>query len=301
MRTHSQEPAQKNDDTSLCYLVDRDQFAPLTQFSESVEKKFGAPYSLCMELGQYCNFRCRICISDSGPTAVKCSDWVLPALANLHSTFGPLRIVWSGGEPTIYQDLAILLDKSATLGNSNTLVTNASRFVEGLSVDWIDISIYGYSEESFRKYTSSPLFKVCAKNTRLYANKYPRVSASFVLGVHGVHELKLLADFAVEAGIRRLKFHRLSRAGRIIDQRLEDSTEDEIHALREYLSMLPVDATFTRTKSSNQKRAGYFVAKPPGLLTNSEMAISLNEADQLREGVNKYSMLNRSLFSPSEA
>ena len=122
--------------------------------------------------------------------------------------------MWSGGEPTLYPKLRDHLHQSTALGNANVLVTNGSRFIPELPVAWVDFSIYGYLRESFQSFTGSSQFEKVRRNLSLYASTYPRVSGSIVLGVHGVDALKRMADMAIDAGVRRLKFHRLSLAGR---------------------------------------------------------------------------------------
>ena len=256
-----------------------------------------APYSICMEIGRHCNFRCKLCISDSSPAHHQENEWVIPALLNINRAFGPIRAVWSGGEPALYPNLLDYLLRSRALGNANVLVTNASRFIENAAVDWIDISLYGYSTETFRSFTGTSNFKSVERNLVRYCTEYGHVSASFVLGVHGFDALKKMVKIVIDAGVSRLKFHRLSLAGRNETEQGGDSADIEIGELQSYLSDFSVDASFTRTKSSEHKRKGYWVAKPPGVLTNSDIVVPLVETTQLVSAVSNYSSLNRSLFS----
>ena len=111
------------------------------------------PFSVCFELGRRCNYRCQICISDSSPDHAGSDGWVPKALANIKNNLGSVRAVWSGGEPTIYRNIRSNIELSSSLGNANVLATNGSKFLSGLAVDWIDISVYGDNAESFERYT----------------------------------------------------------------------------------------------------------------------------------------------------
>lgn len=254
------------------------------------------PYSVCIEAGRYCNFRCAVCISDSSPEHRNTGDWVTAAIQDINAAFGPIRAVWSGGEPVLIPRIADYVKMSRSLGNANVLVTNASKFIDGLAVDWVDISIYGDNSAAFRAYTLSSTFLTFKKNLHRYSSAYPRVSASFILGIHGSPALRRMADLVLDAGITRLKFHRLSLAGRNTIAAPTSDVDAEIADMTSYLAGRPVSASYTRTKSSDQKRKGYWVVKEPGLFTNSDVAVPLSNSEVVIGAVESYRALNQSLF-----
>ena len=258
---------------------------------------FAAPYTVCVELSRHCNFRCKLCISDSSPDHEKGGEWVSKALTDIFEAFGAVRIVWSGGEPTLHPNLKQQIQASHELGNANVLVTNASNFIGDAAVDWIDISIYGHSKESVRDFTGVPIFGKIMRNLRLYCSEYERVSASFVLGAHSFAAIKAMIDMAINAGVTRLKFHRLSRTGRNELVHQIDDGSPEAALIQDYLRDLKVEASFSRTSSSEHKRRGYWVAKPPGILTNSEESIALPDKIALANGVNRFNTDNKTIFS----
>jgi molybdenum cofactor biosynthesis enzyme MoaA len=289
----------KEQENNLFYDIDSDLFNKIpTASSHSPQKTFSAPYTTCIELSQRCNMKCKICISSSSPSMADDTFWVSAALENLTTAFGSLRIVWSGGEPTIHNSIREWINKSSQLGNVNVLVTNATRFIADLPTDWVDISIYGGDAAYFRDYTQSDNFLKHQRNIKLYANSYPRVSASFVLGVHGEKELRKMVEFAVDSGISRLKFHRLSLAGRIESTPLDSIARDmEVVSVSDLCSKLNVVASFSRAASSDAKRAAYWVAKWPGVLTTSAATIPISERNRVIEGVLETRKGNRSLYS----
>ena len=109
--------------------------------------------------------------------------------------------------------------------------------------------------------------------------------------------MKNMVRLAVDSGIRRLKFHRLSLAGRIDLPMVSESVENEVRELREFLDGWPVCASFTRTRSSSQKRLGYWVAKPPGVLTNSDVSARLDSSQEVRDCISQFLSTSKSLVS----
>ena len=105
-----------------------------------------------------------------------------------------------------------------------------------------------------------------------------------------------MADLVLDAGITRLKFHRLSLAGRNTIAAPTSDVDAEIADMTSYLAGRPVSASYTRTKSSDQKRKGYWVVKEPGLFTNSDVAVPLSNSEVVIGAVESYRALNQSLF-----
>ncbi|MHB8744519.1 MAG: radical SAM protein [Sulfuricaulis sp.] len=294
---HYSENTKSQDKVYLWYSRNSDLFTEEADVDMASGSWFSAPYSICIEVGQHCNFRCNVCISDSSPDHRRREDWIVGALVNIGKAFGPVRLVWSGGEPVLYPEILDYIHHSRSLGNANVLVTNASRFIREAPVDWIDISVYGHSKETFEKYTKSSLFETFKRNLYRYSTEYHRVSASFILGLHGSSCLKSMVQMVLDAGVKRLKFHRLSLAGRNDLMQGGETADLEAAAIQAYLNGLPIHASYTRTKSSEHKRKGYWVTKAPGVLTNSDVSISLTNSVEVARAIAGYSSMNKSLFS----
>lgn len=288
----SEESSSKNE---LWYSQHSDLFSPQPEGPSDSGIWVKSPYSICIEVGRYCNFRCAVCISDSSPDHRDVDDWVGPAIRHINGAFGPIRTVWSGGEPVLLPRIAAYIKLSKSLGNANVLVTNASKFIGDLEVDWVDISVYGDNSTAFRRYTLSSAFEAFKRNLKQYTSAYPRVSASFILGVHGSPALQRMVELVLDAGITRLKFHRLSLAGRNTASPTGDG-ELEVTNMAAYLTGRPVSASYTRTKSSDQKRKGYWVVKAPGLFTNSDVAVPIDNTLAVIGAVDSYRAVNQSLF-----
>lgn len=285
-------------DTKLRYVIDTDLFADCSDCERAGGEAMSPPYTLCIEADRRCNLNCRVCISDSSPRELANDAWIPDALQASAELFGPLRVVWSGGEPMIRPRLGEQLHLSRSLGNRNVVATNATRFLPNLEVDWVDISVYGWSEDTFRAHANGRVrFSTVEANIKRYVASYSRVSASFVLGVFPNLELTHMVEFALDTGIRRLKFHRLSRAGRVPATLTADAIEEQIASMSSLLNGTATSVTFSRSSSSDHKRLGYWVVKPPGLLTNAAVSVVLKNRVAAAATIAEFHSTNRSLFS----
>ncbi|MCB1614835.1 MAG: hypothetical protein KDI30_02370, partial [Pseudomonadales bacterium] len=79
------------------------------------------------------------------------------------------------------------------------------------------------------------------------------------------------------------------------DVQENSNIEDEVAELDEYISGSDVRATFTRTRSSEQKIKGYWVAKD-GCLTNGDKTIDMHRFQDLSRWLTDNGLENRSLF-----
>ena len=136
------------------------------------------PLSLSVRVGRYCNLACKVCLSDSGSDRVlrSCSfSHVLGALSELR----PLRIVWTGGEPLLY-NIANDLEYSISLGDFNVVTTNLTttnlpREI-GREVFW-DVSLYGWDRRSYAAFTGKDIFG------RIERNLHGLFDAGFAAGI----------------------------------------------------------------------------------------------------------------------
>jgi hypothetical protein len=182
------------------------------------------------------------------------------------------------------------------MGNANILATNGSRFIDALQVDWVDISIYAANSHEFTLHTNSRAFVKFKRNLTLYSSSYPRVVANFIVGVHPIDKLKCMMDMAMDSGIFNLKFHRIGVAGRIKHDFIPRQYDEDVEKIKEFLMGKGVRTSFSQSQTSDHKLTGYWVARNPGVLTNSEQIVALDDSIKLREVLSKYCQTNRSLF-----
>ena len=278
----------------LWYQCDTDRFLEYQTTSEG--QWMAAPYTICFALSRHCNFECSLCISDSSPRNKIDVDWIEKSLTNINNFIGNIRVVWSGGEPTLHPNLREYVNLSKLMGNANILATNGSKFMEALQVDWVDISIYAATQHDFTLYTNSRSFAKLINNLALYSNSYPRVVANFIVGAYPIDKLKCMIDLIMNSGISNLKFHRIGFTGRIKSDFIPRQYDEEVEKIKEFLIGKNVCASFSQSQSSDHKLTGYWVARSPGVLTNGEQIVALEDSLKLRETLNRYNYINRTLF-----
>lgn len=262
------------------YLLDSDSFrfaAGATLFK---------PISVCLHVNHWCNLKCSYCLSDSGP-AEKRTAGLIEESVNLLSSWAPLRLVWSGGEPVLHKDILRLLEISSRASQINILTTNgtASPKEELLSrTAWVDISLHGTNRETFLRTTGRDHFDLVLRNMTVLTGRGVRVSASLVLlkrFVPGIFELALRLR---DAGIRRFRVSRLLALGRGRVDIDEDPGDDEVISIRErLLALVPeISVVLPAVRKRRALLDGYFVIENDGRLSSPPRLVgkTLLEAPQ---------------------
>ncbi|RLB56363.1 MAG: hypothetical protein DRI34_09215 [Deltaproteobacteria bacterium] len=120
-----------------------------------------APLSGTLELTRRCNFSCRHCYlrGTPGPGRELDTGQVLHLLDQLADA-GCLYLGLSGGEPFLRRDMSRIVWHAVSAGMLVTVQTNGSLIDDGLADALarrpprrIDISLYGYSEDTYRQVT----------------------------------------------------------------------------------------------------------------------------------------------------
>jgi MoaA/NifB/PqqE/SkfB family radical SAM enzyme len=180
------------------YNFNRVEVSPGTYYNRSRDcfttsrlhpKIISRPLSVAFRLGRYCNLRCSICLSDSGTDRIY-NPLSLSSLIEQLSEFGPLRIVWTGGEPMLYpieKDLRISIEK----GNFNIINTNLTKIDKmkdfGKEIVY-DVSIYGFDRTSYLKTTGKDYFNQVEQNLIHLCENRKKVVASIRVDQLGISE-----------------------------------------------------------------------------------------------------------------
>lgn len=117
------------------------------------------PLSVRLKVNNRCNFRCVRCLTDNTPGG--CADFDLNGIVNALGECAPLRMVWSGGEPTLSPELRNYLAFSVTRGCYNIVATSMTQgdpFAGLAGKFFYDVSIYGTTKKEFVNYTGWDLF-----------------------------------------------------------------------------------------------------------------------------------------------
>lgn len=187
--------------TGTWYDKRRDLFFTDTSRPDMLQR----PLSVALRVGLYCNSTCRLCLSDSGPHRSFEPDSFASVLLAL-SKFGPIRVVWTGGEPLLYP-IGDDLEQSVVLGNFNVISTNLTIMSLttklGHAIFW-DVSLKGWDEESYRIFAGRDAFKQFDRNLRSLFDADFSVGISIRLDEGWSEYLPRMIEYVSQFPIRKL-------------------------------------------------------------------------------------------------
>ena len=171
------------------------------------------PLFTTIEINQNCQFRCYHCYNfdrtqfNSPPDqdkALKDSE-ILQAIEELKN-LGALWLNLSGGEPLLHSSLNLFI-KSAKekhflvrlKTNGELLDSNKIKELHDLGLDAMDISLYGFSEESYQIFTGKAVFGRVRQNI-LELKKFKEIDFNISLILHkdNIKEFPKMVDFCEE-------------------------------------------------------------------------------------------------------
>lgn len=124
--------------------------------SAATNREPSKPLSVCIGTGTRCNLVCAVCSSDSKPRGRFVAHEQLEQLLGWLKQFAPLRLVWSGGEPTLLPQIRALVEASIDHNFHNVVTTNMSAGdpLVGLAGQFsYAVSLYGTDEASYFGFT----------------------------------------------------------------------------------------------------------------------------------------------------
>lgn len=225
------------------------------------------PVSICLTLGYYCNLNCDYCLNPK----VKRTDKNLQtsdSLFELIKIWSPLRVVLTGGEPSLYPKK---LDDIGTalkgLGNTVIVATNGHDVSKLGEMDWIDrvaISLPGMSKRTYKIMRNFDGFDRTVKGIEYFVKKGKDVSINFTVSSHNISEAGNVVGFARNIGASVLAYEVIYKIGHGRDY-------------EDFLSKVDFRKAFTGvTSSANLKVLFPAVGKSLQLVKNGLIAIELN-------------------------
>lgn len=256
------------------YQLDKDLFSRNKVSNEGLWIK-GA-LSFCVQTGTFCNFLCPFCLSNSGPNGTTKNDWIEMALINLNNIVGPSRIIWAGGEPTLMPELDRFLGMSKSLGNINIVTTNGSVYFSSPYIDWIDFSIYGVDDQSYKVMTGRSACDKVWQNLKKVTKTQSRVSVNAILNLNSTTTIIKIIERCFDLGILRVKLHRPLPIGCLNNQ---ISEIDTLRAIKEIRNSVPKEmiVSYPLTNSANEMISAYWVVMSPGVISNNLIELPLSD------------------------
>jgi len=158
---------------------------------------------LRISLIERCNLRCTYCMPKEGiQLSPKSHLMTYEEIYEITKTFvnqGVTKIRLTGGEPLIRKDIALILEKLATLSVELSITSNAviiDKFIGVLktnNVNKINVSLDSLNEAKFKHVTRKNEFKRVYKNILLLVNKGFQVKVNVVL-IKGFNDNEII-DF----------------------------------------------------------------------------------------------------------
>lgn len=172
------------------------------------------PTYICAKITMRCNSRCAHCNiwnMDFDEREMTSEQW-FHVLDELRRWLGPLRMVFTGGEALLRDDLLSILEHAVHLGIKVELLSNGliideaqARRIVASGIDQITISLDGISPAVHDRFRGEPGYHDKTVSAILLLNKLRREAASplrillkTVISANNLHELEAIARWAGE-------------------------------------------------------------------------------------------------------
>ncbi len=281
------------------YLRECDLFFSETTQNQKAEK----PLSVCVKLWEKCNLRCRVCVAWNGKDSRRFLAEGISRILEALCEYAPLRLVLSGGEPTLYPNLHEILQMALETGYSCVVSSNLTCGdpLRSLCRSFVyDVSLYGYDRDSYLRYTGRDLYYDFVRSFESVLSSGHIVVANIRVD-HRWHDylpglMKWIEDFPV----RKLRISNTLPGGRNIDA-AKPLGSRECEELTAYMRDLRVDFPVVLPTPESRRRihSGYIVIDPPctGQAVAHVNGCPVQTTQELHLAVRAHSVQNRNLFT----
>jgi MoaA/NifB/PqqE/SkfB family radical SAM enzyme len=177
------------------------------------------PWKITLVANELCNLRCRHCYAwRTGDRRGLATGSILSALDELNDWVGAYKLFLAGGEPTLRDDLAVIVERAAGRGNLVSLATNGSR-IDRSAADTLVRAGLGHVDVALDSLTPaihdrnrgrSGAHERAVRAIRLLDEARRRhgarmyINAAAVVAGFNVHELPALAAWVADSGADNL-------------------------------------------------------------------------------------------------
>ncbi|MCD6570182.1 MAG: radical SAM protein [Deltaproteobacteria bacterium] len=199
-----------------------------------------------------CNLRCLHCYASAKPSEKEMSTSQGLSLITELKDYGVPVILFSGGEPTLREDLPTLVDAAvkagirAVISSNGTLITkDMAMRLSDLGLSYVGISLDGMEKvnDSFRGVTGA--FKMAMQGIYNAMMADIKVGLRFTINKQNYKEISNIFDLMTTEGIKRACFYHLVYTGRAKELMDEDLSHDQTRQT--------VDLIIDRTSSMIEK------------------------------------------------
>jgi len=181
-----------------------------------------------------CNLRCVHCYASAGKASGELSTRQGIELIATLAGYGAPVALFSGGEPTLREDLPTLIDAAvksgmrAVISTNGTLITRdmAMRFAD-LGLSYIGVSLDGMEEVNDRFRGVGGAFAQAMNGIYNAMREGIKVGLRFTMNRRNVDEIPEIFDLMASEGIPRICFYHLVYTGRAQELMAEDLSHDQ--------------------------------------------------------------------------
>jgi len=190
---------------------------------EPFQKKLSAPYRMDLALTYKCNNKCIHCYA-GGPkqTAELTTQQWITAIDKLHD-IGIPHIVFTGGEPTLREDLAVLIEHTQKKELVSGLVTNGRKLKDkqylqkliAAGLDHIQITLESHNPKVHDKITDTPgSFNETLQGLKNAIDTQIYTTSNTTLNQYNVNEVEQTIEFLHNLGLKQFACNSLIYSGK---------------------------------------------------------------------------------------
>ncbi|MCP4054195.1 MAG: radical SAM protein [Mesoflavibacter sp.] len=178
-------------------------------------------------------------MSNSSPKGRMASQDNIERILKCLADIGPLRIVWSGGEPLLYTGLSKNLELSKSLGNINILATNGTIKSEQKVLKYVDryqISCPSIDRHIYLRMRGDNNIELVLKNTERIIRSGAKVTLFLVVCELNLLSIEKTIQKWVGIGCKRIIVSNLKYSGRAVNWGMKSLNYEEIAEIQDGLS-----------------------------------------------------------------
>ena len=185
----------------------------IINYLHSKAREMGIPASVSFEITSRCNFNCKMCYIHSEDCNKRASEeltaeqWI--DIARQARDAGAVLVLITGGEPLMRKDFPQIFSSMKKMGLFVSINTNAS-LITGEMAEFfkndpparLNISLYGASNETYRRLCGGDYFDIVYKNIKNMVDSGIQVKLNMSITPYNCGDLKDMLKIAADLGVQ---------------------------------------------------------------------------------------------------
>lgn len=189
---------------------------------------------------------------------------------NLKS-WSPLRLLFSGGEPTLHRDLGEMLHYAKINGFQSILSTHGMFLKEKIkqiheNISWLDISLHSLESENYKKIRGIDSLAEVLEGIDAAIKLNVRIRLNFIILEENYHEVEEFLQFALKKGIKFVRFiNEYSHKESMLTPKINYNNR-KVENLKLLYSLKGLDIIIPSSNLTGTKQLGYLLLSKKGYL-----------------------------------